>query len=828
MGAVLLVIGFRFGVAQAFIVALKPILIAVPHESAIGILNIEVAMRFHALMRLSRKLPAIIAALCVTASVSIAIVGYLDFKANVTQETRRNLEVLTQSRGDALLSWFDGLERDVASFGTDPSFVSAVNALSSSFNLMIDSDGLQAAYITNNPNPIGQRDRLDQPPASIPYHFQHAQFHPYFRQIRDTVGYYDIFLFNRNGDLIYSVAKEADFATNFANGTYASSGLGDAFQRALDGDVGEVHFVDFTYYTPSAGAAAAFLATPVVDQSGQMIGVAAVQMPSDQIDAIFNQQSGLGQTGQVYVVGSDFLTRSKSRFEDGAPVLTDVSALNHVRDVLGGGQAFQGDALSLSDQRVLSKGALISVFDQQWAVMGEIAATEVQAPTVRARNKMMLVTIIVAGIGAFLGWLTAQSVVRPLARLGIAMTDVSEKSYDIDLSDQKRGDEIGLLFQSLDTFRAKLRASDQAEEDRQNLQAKQVQVVNRLSTALTKLADGDLTHQIGTPFEGEYDQLRKDFNRTVGNLNDTIGSVVMRSGAIRQRSAGMSKSSDDLSRRTENQAATLEETAAALDQMTANVKSAAEGARQVKDVVSSARQDADESEPVVQDAVRAMTEIEGSSQEISQIIGVIDDIAFQTNLLALNAGVEAARAGEAGRGFAVVASEVRALAQRSSDAANQIKSLISESSGQVARGVGLVGQAGQVLTKIASHINHIFDLVAEIASGAEEQSIGIGEINIGVTQLDKVTQQNAAMVEEATAGSHALSSDASELEALVKRFRLDETRMGVMPAPDNIAEFVPQRSSQAHKEPQYKKRPAVSAAAGGALAQKTDDMWQDF
>ncbi len=783
-------------------------------------------MKFTTSMALSRKLQAIIAALCVTASVSIALVGYLDFRENVFADARKNFRILTQTRGAATVTWFDNLGRSVASYANDPTFVAALSSFTSSYNLMIDSDGLRAAYVTNNPNPPGERALMDQAADSVPYHFQHGRFHPYFRDVLQTAGYYDVFLFNRRGDLMYSVAKEADYATNFVDGPYADSGLGAVFAMARDGEKGQVYFADFDAYEPSAGVAAAFLATPVYDQGEQLLGVVAVQVPTNQIDAIFNNAMGLGATGRIYAVGGDLRTRNAPRFDDGLPRLSDVSAAGQVNAILNGAPTFQGQTTGVEGEDVLTKGTIIDVFGKPWVVMGEITTIEVQTPVIAARNKMLIVTFVVTGIGMFFGWLAARSVVQPLARLGVAMTRVSDKDYDVDLSEQNRGDEIGGLFAGLSDFCQKLRASDEAEEGRQALQMQQAQVVSQLSTALTELADGNLQHKIETPFDGEYDQLRKDYNRTVLNLNKTIGSVVIRSGAIRQRSDAMSRSSDDLSRRTENQAATLEETAAALDQMTASVKSAADGARQVKDVVGSAREDADKSEPVVRDAVQAMTEIEGSSQEISQIIGVIDDIAFQTNLLALNAGVEAARAGEAGRGFAVVASEVRALAQRSSDAAKQIKALISESSGQVERGVTLVGQAGQVLTQIASHINHISDLVAEIASGSEEQSIGLGEINIGVTQLDKVTQQNAAMVEEATASSHALNGDAAQLEDLVTHFRLDEAAVGREAVQDNIMQFVPQPTHQPPEMSADDGQPArVNACAGGGAR---EDIWRDF
>lgn len=780
---------------------------------------------------IAKKLPTIIAALCLAASLSIAVVGYLDFKRNIVDQAHRSLEILTESRGDAMLRWMEDTGGDVVALGRDPTVVAAVNAFSSSYNLMIDGPGLQAAYVTNNPNPIGAKDLYDQAPESIPYHFQHGRFQPFFRQLKDTKGYYDVFLFNLDGDLMYSVYKESDYATNFDDGPYADTRLAGAYSAARDGVVGEIYFTDFAAYAPSAGAPAAFLASPVVGDAGDVIGVVAIQVPVDQINAIINNPVGLGESGQLYVFGNDMKTWSISRFDGGHAILQDVSGLPQAAMALEAGPGFVERALGIAGAQVLSKAAGIDVFDTHWGIVGEVNLEEVNAPAVLVRNKMIAVTLVVGGLSAILGWFTARSVVHPLERLGAAMQRVSDRDYAVVLTDQNRGDEVGTLSKALMRFRDKLQASDLAAEERKALQAEQAQVVARLSTALTQLADGDLTDTITTPFHGEYDQLRQDFNRTVENLNETIGSVVLRAADIRQRSDGMSKSSDDLSRRTENQAATLEETAAALDELTASVKSAANGAREVEGVVGNAQKDAKASEPVVKNAVLAMTEIEKSSEEISQIIGVIDDIAFQTNLLALNAGVEAARAGEAGRGFAVVASEVRALAQRSSDAAKQIKGLISESAGQVERGVNLVGQAGEVLTKIAGHINHISGLVEEIAAGAQEQSIGLGEINVGVTQLDKVTQQNAAMVEEATASSHALNGDAGDLTERVMRFKLRDTGPRTA-SKDNIMSFTPQRATLAGASGKDETSliPASQRVVGSDLQdeERADSMWQNF
>ncbi len=313
-----------------------------------------------------------------------------------------------------------------------------------------------------------------------------------------------------------------------------------------------------------------------------------------------------------------------------------------------------------------------------------------------------------------------------------------------------------------------------SEEARVTAAEHQEVVVDAMSEGLAKLSDGDLTYRMRQAFPEEYLELQKEFNLTMDNMHEVMAFISANASGMFAGAGEITQAADDLSRRTEQQAASLEETAAALDEITATVKRTAEGANKASNVVATAKSDAEVSGQVVRSAVSAMSEIDKSATEITQIIGVIDEIAFQTNLLALNAGVEAARAGDAGKGFAVVASEVRALAQRSAEAAKEIKGLISTSSSQVKTGVDLVGKTGDALQRIMTQVAEISGLMTEIASSAQEQSTGLSQVNTAVNQMDQMTQQNAAMVEESTAASHALANEAKELSQLVARFRLAE------------------------------------------------------
>lgn len=391
-----------------------------------------------------------------------------------------------------------------------------------------------------------------------------------------------------------------------------------------------------------------------------------------------------------------------------------------------------------------------------------------------------------------LGYFLINRTLRPLGVLTSAVKSLSQGKLDTEIPYTQSGNEFGNIARALEVFRdnaheklviegrsAQERAEAEAERGRNDAEKRETDrqidyAVNQLAGGLARLSQGDLTQTIDTPFSGRLEQLRTDFNNSLANLKDVLAQIRERTLVIQHNGMEMRESSNDLSRRTESQAASLEETAAAVEQITVTVKSSAERAREANQAVRITQQSADSSGTVVKNAIDAMGRIEGASKKIEQIIEVIDEIAFQTNLLALNAGIEAARAGEAGKGFAVVAQEVRELAQRSADAAREIKTLINQSTNEVGTGALLVQEAGQVLSDISQQIVVVSKHVETIATATADQSSALQEVNGSVNQMDQMTQQNAAMAEESSAATQMLSEEVEALLGLIQRFQIGE------------------------------------------------------
>lgn len=1028
-------------------------------------------------IKLAQKLPIIMIGLT---AVAICVSGYISYQhasRALLVEAEEQLSTIAEARFLEFEGWLDGIDIDIRGQAKNPTVLSSVRGFGEAWRALPDNPSayLQAAYIDNNPNAEGEKQLLDYADDGSAYSQVHKLYHSYFRNLVEEKGYYDVFIFNTDGELIYSVFKERDFATNFLDGEFKDSGLGDVVRSSLAAVESQVFFNDYESYAPSYGAPAAFVGAPIVDRRGNTKGVVAFQMPTARIDAIMQRTTGLGDTGDAYIVGSDMLLRSDPIHGEGDRVLVEEMNNPSSRNAIAGETGLMRETRTVAETgqalEHLTAYRPITFHESHWALVVEQTVNEILRPATQLRNAMVRDGLIMIAIVALLGYLISRTISKPLTRVERSMRTVSAGDYSGDVPGTDRGDEIGGIANALDEFRDALGHAEQATSDglfkgaafegssaalmmidqnfdvtymntaattlmsdhedtfrsmfpdfdadsivgksidifhkspehnrrilsdpsampyatdikvgevyfsldinsvidldgkqigcvmewkdvteirtsaaviaaldanqakaefdlsgslmvandnfahmtghaiehligqkhdelfkfdpakaiengpvwdrlleghsiygrfnlisangetsvldgtfcpvkdssgnpfriillgtditdsdkalrlaqseQEKMQAEQAIVVEGLKVGLKRLADGDLTSTIDGPFAAEYETLRNDFNVAMTNLLDAMSSVVENADMIKGEASEISTAADDLSRRTEKQAATLEETATALDELTSSVRSAADGANQASEMVASAKSNAEASGKVVQEAVEAMSEIEISSNQISKITSVIDDIAFQTNLLALNAGVEAARAGEAGRGFAVVASEVRALAQRSSEAAREINDLISKSGSLVKRGVGLVGETGDALKGIVISVSDIANNVTEIAESAREQSSGLAEINAAVNQLDQVTQQNAAMFEETTAASHALTREAENLTVTTSRFSIGTD---CAPKTSSVvkADFVakPQVSTQ----PLEREKKVVNAPSVPVQDAISDD-WEDF
>ena len=462
-------------------------------------------------------------------------------------------------------------------------------------------------------------------------------------------------------------------------------------------------------------------------------------------------------------------------------------------------------------------------------------------------DSAFLVTVAVASVAliiSFIGmYLAVARVATPIQRITDAMRKLADGDVENAVPFTERRDEIGAMAAAVQVFRdnaiERIRLEQETEANRSMSERERIAreeqkakeaadvkfAVDNLATGLEKLSDGDISFRISHPFVESLDAVRMNFNQSAEKLQGALLNVAQNARGIDAGANEIKSAADDLAKRTEQQAAAVEETAAALEEITTTVKDSTKRAQEAGSLVSRAKAGAEQSGNVVRSAVVAMEQIAKSANEINNIIGVIDEIAFQTNLLALNAGVEAARAGDAGKGFAVVAQEVRELAQRSANAAKEIKALITTSNEHVSQGVQLVGDTGRALEVIVSEVQEINLHVSAIVDAAQEQSSGLQQINTAVNQMDQDTQKNAAMVEESTAASHSLAREVASLNQLLSQFKLEGSNRSASNASVRPATSADRPATSPVRA---LGRKIASAFSGNAAIDTSKGEWEEF
>jgi methyl-accepting chemotaxis protein len=780
-------------------------------------------------LKIAQKLPIVVAGAALIASAVVGVGAYFIAAGTVTAMTEDKLRTVVVGRSTALEERLASIRTDLQATATSANTSSALANMEMNWPAIGKNPAaiVRDAFIINNPNPADQRDALDfaKLTTGITYDSAHKTLHAGMRSQMRANGYEDIYLFDSTGILIYSVMKGDEFATSFVDGPYANSALGEVYRAAAGGEANAVAFVDVAPYAATPDRPASFVAAPVINRE-KIIGVVAFRMPTAAVGYMLSDKLGLGATGETFLVGADHLLRNDSSFTEENDVLKTSFDTPDVDAALAQDRSSFGQSTGYRNMRMLTATAPVSFEGKNWALVAAIGEDEAFAPLTNMRNSILIGSAGVLALATLFGLLFSRSITKPISRLTRTMDGLAQGDLAVEVSGTTRSDEIGAMARSVEVFRENAlkitsmtdeerAASEQRRTDRtammQQLQrsfgevvdaavdgdfSKRVQAnfedseLNKLAASVNNLVDTvdrglgetgdvlaalagrDLTARMTGQHLGAFGRLKDDINAVIDLLNHFVGGLKRTSNSLRTATREILSGANDLSERTTKQAATIEETSATMETLSATVVGNARRAESASDMAETVSRTATEGGAVMSKATDAMERITQSSGKISNIIGLIDDIAFQTNLLALNASVEAARAGEAGKGFAVVAVEVRRLAQSAAQASSEVKGLIEQSGTEVAGGSKLVAEAAAKLSAMLEAAQQNRELLSSIAADNRSQADQIAEVNVAVRTLDEMTQHNAALVEETNAAIEQTEAQASELDRVVEVFRV--------------------------------------------------------
>ncbi|GHF24292.1 hypothetical protein GCM10017044_18640 [Kordiimonas sediminis] len=720
-------------------------------------------------LKIAIKLPLLVVAALLILAVGVGLSGFRTAQSQIDKDTSEKLTAVLSSRKSELNAYLATIEEDLKLVSANPYVATALKDFEAGWSAFDGNpqEAAQSLYISSEMD-----KRYDAGDGSL-YSQAHSTHHPWFHNLQQTRGYYDVFLVNAQGSLVYSVFKEADYATNLNSGQWKDSDLGKIYRAAMTGNRGQQYFLDFAPYEPSNGAPASFIATPVYDESGARIGALIFQMPIARINQIMQKSDGMGETGESYLVGDDLFMRSDSRFNGEG----ETSILKTRVDTESANLAMKGQdgLMNIEDYRgveVLSAYSSLDFLGTKWGVIVEKDMEEINRPIMSMGFTMLSIAVGITVILSAGMFFVARGITNPLSKMVDLMGVLAKGDTSVTIPYQDRGDEIGEISKAVDFFKeSMIEGERQREEARKHEeQMRAAEEAQRLEKEEQERLELERERAEAERRQKKADEMTALILEFDNQVSQMLGAVTSATVELESTSRSMSATADE----SDHQAANV---ASAAEEATANVQTVASASEELGASISEIGQQMERSNRATRDVadrssatVEVMSSLEESSNAISEVVSLINDIAEQTNLLALNATIEAARAGDAGKGFAVVASEVKSLASQTAKATEQIRQQIDDVQLQSKN-------AAAAMHEIRKSIDETSALAAAVAAAVEEQQAATNEIARNVADAATGTQQVSSSIIGVSQGVSETKEASGQVQAASRELAQNSTKL---------------------------------------------------